>query len=157
MNARTLTAKYEVDDCSLEMIVHLPPEYPLKLVSVEGGRRTGVSEAQWRSWLLSAQMIMASPSGSLLDAVLMWKQNIEKRFSGVEPCAICYATISGDDATLPAKTCRTCAQKFHNGCLVILFFPYLQNVHVILTNRKTQFKWFKSSGSSTCPLCRNLF
>ena len=100
------------------MIVHLPQEYPLKLVSVEGGRRTGVSEAQWRSWLLSAQMIMASPSGSLLDAVLMWKQNIEKRFSGVEPCAICYATISGDDATLPAKTCRTCAQKFHNGCLV---------------------------------------
>ena len=125
VNARTLTAKYEVDDCQLEMIVHLPQDYPLRHVTVEGGQRYGVSETQWRSWLLSAQTIMASPNGSLLDALLMWKQSIEKRFAGVEPCAICYATISGDDATLPAKTCRTCSQRFHNGCLVCTSFLHI--------------------------------
>lgn len=44
--------------------------------------------------------------------------------------------ISLTDRTLPTKPCRTCKNRFHASCL---------------------FKWFNSSHSSSCPLCRSLF
>ena len=29
--------------------------------------------------------------GSILDAITMWKENLDKQFEGVEPCIICYS------------------------------------------------------------------
>lgn len=44
--------------------------------------------------------------------------------------------ISLSDSSLPTKPCRTCKNRFHASCL---------------------FKWFNSSHSSSCPMCRTLF
>lgn len=47
-----------------------------------------------------------------------------------------FSIISLTDRTLPTKPCRTCKNRFHASCL---------------------YKWFQSSNSSSCPLCRALF
>jgi hypothetical protein len=44
--------------------------------------------------------------------------------------------ISLTDRTLPTKPCSRCHNRFHASCL---------------------FKWFNSSHTSSCPLCRELF
>lgn len=44
--------------------------------------------------------------------------------------------ISMNDRSLPSRACPTCKNKYHANCL---------------------FTWFKSSNSSTCPMCRSLF
>jgi len=69
------------------MTMHIPAMYPLRPITVEGGKRVGVTEIQWRGWLISAGAVLASVSGSMLDALLLWKQNAEKRFDGVEDCS----------------------------------------------------------------------
>jgi hypothetical protein len=77
----------------------------------------------------------------------VFKKNVSLHFDGVVECAICYryiqlkystdpSIISLTDRTLPTKPCRTCKNRFHASCL---------------------YKWFNSSHSSSCPLCRALF
>ena len=62
-----------------------------------------------------------SPSlqnGTLMDGLLLWKSNLDKHFSGVEDCMICFSVIHGSLYSLPKMTCRTCKKKFHSACLV---------------------------------------
>lgn len=91
-------------------------------------------------------------NGLILEALTVFKKNVALHFEGVVECAICYSyvwnhsddynadknfsIISLTDRTLPTKPCRTCKNRFHASCL---------------------FKWFNSSHSSSCPLCRTLF
>lgn len=79
---------------------------------------------------------MANQNGSILDSLLLWRRNVEKRFEGIEECAICYSIVHGSNCELPTQKCFTCKHAFHSSCL---------------------YKWFSSSGQSTCPLCRNQF
>jgi hypothetical protein len=105
-------------------------------------------------------------NGSILEALLLWKSNIEKRTAGVDECTICYSVcyawttpprpvlvlnappptrvplhvhvqvIHSSVYQLPRLQCRTCRHKFHSACL---------------------YKWFQSATQSTCPLCRSEF
>lgn len=99
-------------------------------------------------------------NGLILEALSIFKRNVALHFEGVVECAICYSCvklllltcilpnlrvarvelmssiISLTDRTLPTKPCRTCKNRFHASCL---------------------YKWFQSSNSSSCPLCRTLF
>lgn len=129
-------ARYNVDDSLIEISIKIPGTYPLKQVEVVGLQRAGVSEERWRRWLLNCNAIMASQNGSILDALIAWKQNVDKHFEGVEECAICYSVIGVMDRSLPNKTCKTCKNTFHAACLR---------------------KWFRTSNNSTCPLCRSMF
>ncbi|TPX38741.1 hypothetical protein SeLEV6574_g07659 [Synchytrium endobioticum] len=133
-----ISATYTVEDSGLEMIIRLPSSFPLKQVEVDSGPggRAGVTDAKWRSWLLSASAVMFAQNGSVLDAVSVFKKTISAHFEGIEDCAICYSLIGPLDRTLPSKKCKTCKHVFHASCL---------------------FKWFKTSTQSTCPLCRSLF
>lgn len=121
----------------VEIIVRFPILYPLLPVIVQGGQRIGVSESIWRKWLFSSQALLSSQHGSsLLDGLTLWEQNTRKRFEGTSECAICYCILQVTDLSLPTHPCKTCKNKFHSICL---------------------YKWFKSSGNSTCPLCRSIF
>ncbi|WRT68426.1 uncharacterized protein IL334_005402 [Kwoniella shivajii] len=80
--------------------------------------------------------LKAVDNGLILEALTVFKRNVSLHFEGVVECAICYSIISLTDRTLPTKPCRTCKNRFHASCL---------------------FKWFNSSHSSSCPLCRALF
>ncbi|OBA23611.1 hypothetical protein METBIDRAFT_76595 [Metschnikowia bicuspidata var. bicuspidata NRRL YB-4993] len=126
---------YVIDEQTMEMVIRIPERFPLSNVSVEGPTRLGVKENQWKAWLLASQRVITLTNGSIFDCIELFNKNVNLHFSGFEECAICYSILH-QDHSLPSKNCPTCLNKFHAACL---------------------YKWFKSSGSSTCPLCRSAF
>jgi hypothetical protein len=135
LRAREITASYLVDDQTMSMRISLPAAFPLANAHIEGLNRVAVSEQKWQSWLRISLGAMSLFNGSLIDALTTFKRNVEGALKGQSECAICYSIV-GSDRKLPDKRCSTCRNLFHGGCL---------------------FKWFKTSGSSSCPLCRNPF
>ncbi|XP_053242521.1 E3 ubiquitin-protein ligase listerin isoform X1 [Podarcis raffonei] len=133
---REVIATYSVDDIFIELIIQLPPNYPLGSITVESGKRVGVAVQQWRNWMLQLSTYLTHQNGSIMEGLALWKNNVDKRFEGVEDCMICFSVIHGSNYSLPKKGCRTCKKKFHSACL---------------------YKWFTSSNKSTCPLCRETF
>ncbi|XP_053165483.1 E3 ubiquitin-protein ligase listerin [Hemicordylus capensis] len=133
---REVIATYSVDDIFIELIIQLPQNYPLGSITVESGKRVGVAVQQWRNWMLQLNTYLTHQNGSIMEGLALWKNNVDKRFEGVEDCMICFSVIHGSNYSLPKKACRTCKKKFHSACL---------------------YKWFTSSNKSTCPLCRETF
>ena len=174
-----ITASIPIDERTTSISIRLPPSYPLARAEVSGVHRVGVAENKWQSWIRNAQgQLTVSDGGSnaLIDCLLAWRRNVTAAMKvsshsqnaslalpdvpewpprchfglgfgflqnaanaiglkGQTECAICYSVV-GADKTLPKKECPTCKNRFHAGCL---------------------FRWFKSSNSSSCPLCRNTF
>ncbi|ODQ77201.1 hypothetical protein BABINDRAFT_10352 [Babjeviella inositovora NRRL Y-12698] len=126
---------YLIDEQTMEMVIRIPASFPLVNVTVEGPQRLGVKETQWKAWLLASQLVITSQNGTILESIELFNRNVTYHFSGFEECAICYSILH-QDHSLPSRNCQTCSNKFHSACL---------------------YKWFKSSGSSTCPLCRATF
>lgn len=149
--AREIYAGYEVDDMTVQIVIRLPPNYPLEGVKVEGINRVAASEKKWASWLMITQGAITfsvgfiflvstskpniSQNGSITDGLMIFRKNVVGALKGQTECAICYSIISADKK-MPDKRCQTCKNLFHSGCL---------------------FKWFASSNQNTCPLCRNPF
>lgn len=94
----------------------------------------GVSECQQRKWLLSICAFLRHQNSSILEAVTLWKRNLEKGFQGVEPCLICYSVIHPSTRALPELRCITCSVQFHAACL---------------------YRWFRQCGKSQCPHCQS--
>ncbi|GAA5836983.1 hypothetical protein JCM11251_004464 [Rhodosporidiobolus azoricus] len=134
-NGSEVKVTFVVDEESMELGIKVPTEFPLAGVEVRDVRKVGVTDKQWRAWLLGMQQVITGQSAAIADAVLLFKRNVQAHFEGVESCAICYSTVATQDRSLPTKNCRTCSNKFHAVCL---------------------FKWFTTSGGSSCPLCRQL-
>lgn len=136
-NMINLKVKF-ADEIELAIDLQLPRDFPLSPVEVRGLDKSGLSESKWRSALLSLQTLVRSPifSGNLLEVVKRWQANALKLFQGLEECAVCYSVLHASDKSLPGPACKQCKHKFHAACL---------------------YKWFKSSGNATCPLCRALF
>ncbi|KAH7371542.1 RING zinc finger protein-like protein [Pyrenochaeta sp. MPI-SDFR-AT-0127] len=133
--AREITASYMVDEQTMSMRISLPPAFPLANAHIEGLNRVAVNEQKWQSWLRTSLGAITIFNGSLIDALTTFKRNVDGAMKGQTECAICYSVV-GSDRKLPDKRCQTCKNLFHGSCL---------------------FKWFKTSGSSSCPLCRNPF
>ncbi|KAF9907518.1 hypothetical protein BX616_000396 [Lobosporangium transversale] len=131
-----VTASFQIDEATMEIVIRLPTNFPLRQVEVEGLQRVGVKEARWRAWLLAVAGVIAAQNGSLIDALTLFRRNVGLHFEGVEDCTICYSIVSLQDRSLPNKTCKTCKNRFHASCL---------------------YKWFRTSNSSSCPLCRTLW
>ncbi|RHY26704.1 hypothetical protein DYB32_007358 [Aphanomyces invadans] len=134
--SREITTTYLKDECTLEMVIRVPASYPLRSVEVECTKRIGISEERWRRWVLQILKVTTSQDGSLLDAVLLWKSNVDKEFDGVEPCPICFSILNPKTMGLPNLQCRTCSNKYHNSCL---------------------YKWFNQSSKNKCPICQQPF
>ncbi|KZM23839.1 zinc ion binding [Ascochyta rabiei] len=133
--AREITASYILDEQTMSMRISLPLAFPLANAHIEGLNRVAVNEQKWQSWLRTSLGAITIFNGSLIDALSTWRRNVEGALKGQTECAICYSIV-GPDRKVPDKRCGTCRNAFHGACL---------------------FKWFKSSGSSSCPLCRNPF
>jgi len=118
----------------ISLALSLPSAYPLESPSVSSRTRVGVSEKNWQSWLRTFQIIIFS-TGSMIEGLVAFRRNVQGALKGQSECAICYSII-GTDMQTPNKRCGTCRNTFHSVCL---------------------FRWFKSSNSSSCPLCRNNF
>ena len=131
-----VSATYTKDEAELELVIKLPPSYPLRPVSITCAKRVGVSEQRLRKWLLSIAAFLRNQNGAVAEAVALWKENVDQEFEGVEECPICYSVIHTSNHSLPKLACKTCKHKFHAACL---------------------YKWFSSSHKSTCPLCQTPF
>ncbi|KAK5940389.1 hypothetical protein PMZ80_007809 [Knufia obscura] len=131
-----VVASIQVDPESppISLSISLPSAYPLESPVVTSRNRVGVSEKNWQSWLRTFQIIIFS-SGSIIEGLIAFRRNVQGALKGQSECAICYSII-GTDMQTPNKKCGTCKNMFHGVCL---------------------FRWFKSSNSSSCPLCRNNF
>lgn len=131
-NINEVVASYLVDEHQLEMKIKIPSDWPLHKMEVKDIKRVGVDEKHWRSWMLGVQQ--TTSNGRIVDGLGLFKKNVTLHFEGQVECAICYSIISVMDGTLPQRPCRTCKNRFHGGCL---------------------YKWFNTSHSSSCPLCRS--
>ncbi|KAJ7074942.1 hypothetical protein B0H15DRAFT_1027322 [Mycena belliarum] len=127
-------ASYLVDEHQLEIRLKIPSDWPLHKIEVKDVQRVGVDETRWRAWILAVQQTLWSQNGRIVDGIGLFKKNVTGHFEGQVECAICYSIISVMDGSLPRKPCKTCKNRFHSGCL---------------------YKWFSSSHSSSCPLCRS--
>lgn len=127
-------ASFLIDEQKLEIAFKLPVNYPLENIQVIGISRVGISEQKWKQWIMSTQHVITGMNGSVQDSLELFTKNVGLQFSGFEECAICYSILHAVDRKLPTKTCSTCKNKFHGACL---------------------YKWFRSSGNNTCPLCRS--
>ena len=129
-------ASIQVDPDSppISLAISLPKTFPLDSPTVSSRTRVGVSEKNWQSWLRTIQIIIFS-TGSIIEGLIAFRRNVQGALKGQSECAICYSII-GTDMQTPNKRCGTCRNTFHGACL---------------------FRWFRSSNSSSCPLCRNNF
>jgi hypothetical protein len=131
----TVSVRYQLEEFAFSLQLTIPPEYPIQPVTIEGGERLGIGEAKWRAWLLSVQTLLGQ-NLSIVQVIQQWKINAERALEGVEPCSVCYCVLQPSDRALPGPSCKTCRNKFHSACL---------------------YRWFKTGGSATCPMCRSLF
>ncbi|RIA93731.1 hypothetical protein C1645_803902 [Glomus cerebriforme] len=130
-------ASFIVDEYIMELSVKMPINFPLRQAEFGTLERMGTTEVTDLKWAkLPVQTVVNSQNGNLEVALNLFKNNINLRFKGVDDCPICYSVVSLDDRSLPTKKCNTCKNKFHPACL---------------------YKWFRSSNSTSCPLCRRLF
>lgn len=56
--AKEVTVVYPIDDQTMEMVVRLPPTFPLRQVEVEGVKRVGLNEQQFRRMQLASQAVI---------------------------------------------------------------------------------------------------
>jgi hypothetical protein len=131
-----VVAVYMKEEAKVEIKIVLPPEYPLKNVEVEYVSKLGVSEDRLRRWKLQIIHLLKEQDGAVIDAILLWKRNVEKEFEGVEPCPICYSVLDLKTNSLPTLQCSVCSNRFHKQCLNT---------------------WFKQSGKNKCVLCQQPF
>ncbi|KIJ37270.1 hypothetical protein M422DRAFT_33818 [Sphaerobolus stellatus SS14] len=127
-------ATFNVDEQQMEIGVKLPAGYPLRGVEVRPIKKVGVTEKVWRRWLFAVQQVITAHNGRIVDGLTLFKKTVSLHFEGQVECAICYSILHVVDQKLPTKPCKTCKNRFHAGCL---------------------FKWFNTSHSSSCPLCRS--
>ncbi|CAI8053588.1 E3 ubiquitin-protein ligase listerin [Geodia barretti] len=109
---------YRLHEFSIELFVRLPANYPLQPPSIREGKRVKVEVSQWRKWMLQLNVFIANQNGTLMDGLLLWKSNLDKHFSGIEDCMICFSVIHGSLYSLPKMTCRTCKEKVPLGMSV---------------------------------------
>ncbi|XP_014299364.1 E3 ubiquitin-protein ligase listerin [Microplitis demolitor] len=132
---RELNAVYRMDDSKLELKIILPINYPLGTVTVEPRQHVG-GAGNWKNSHMQLSIFLNHQNGSIWDGLMMWKNNLDKKFSGVEECYICFSIFHINTYQIPKLSCHTCRKKFHAPCL---------------------YKWFSTSQKSTCPICRNIF
>ena len=131
--SREVTATYVQDDFTLSVIIKLPLSFPFRRAEVDCSKTLGVPESRWKRWALQITMMLNNQGGTLQDALLLWKENVDKEFEGVEPCPICYSVLHVKTHKLPEMECKTCCNRFHTDCLT---------------------QWFRNSGKSACVICQ---
>jgi hypothetical protein len=131
--SREVIASYVQDDFSLRVLIYLPSAFPFRNAEVDCSKTLGVPPNRWKSWSLQITIMLNNQGGTLQDALVLWKENVDKEFEGVEPCPICYSVLHVKTHKLPALECKTCRNRFHFDCLT---------------------EWLRSSGKSQCVLCQ---
>merc|ERR1712063_210192 len=86
--SREVTATYVQDDFTLTVLIRLPPAFPLRSAEVDCSRTLGIPMNRWKRWSLQITLMLNNQGGTLQDALVLWKDNVDKEFDGVEPCPV---------------------------------------------------------------------
>ena len=86
LSTREVISTYKMKELNMELIIHLPLNHPLGVIEVSSVRRLGVSENEWRNWLLQLTTYLTHQNGTIIQSLQIWKKNVDKKFSGVEEC-----------------------------------------------------------------------
>jgi hypothetical protein len=132
--SREITATYEQDDFLLKVLITLPSAFPFRNAEVDCTKTLGIPQKRQKHWSLQITLMLNSQGGTLQDALMLWKDNVDKEFEGLEPCPVCYSVLSVKTHKLPCLECKICHNRFHLDCLS---------------------QWFRSSGKSQCVLCQS--
>ncbi len=84
LSTNEVVATYTVDEHPMEIAIKIPRDFPLHGVEIKDIKRVGVSEAQWRAWILAVQQLITSRNGLIFDALMLFKKNAEAKFAGYE-------------------------------------------------------------------------
>ena len=133
---RDITAHYAKEEVRVEIELRPPESYPLQPVNLVIRTLVKLSEAKIRGWELRLNKLFNNENASVLEAILMWKANVDRELEGIEHCTICYYIVHVSDKSLPTMACKVCKNKFHGACIR---------------------KWFQTSNKNNCPLCQNHF
>lgn len=136
---REINATYTIEDACMELIVTLPINYPLGSIKIDLGQHIG-SRFHSRDLIMQLSIFLTHQNGSIWDALMLWKKNLDRKFEGVEECFICYSVIHQDSCQLPKQSCRNCKKKFHGPCLVSKF--YFVNFNNTLMNDNNYYFQF---------------
>ncbi|OIR56855.1 MAG: RING Zn-finger domain-containing protein, partial [Amphiamblys sp. WSBS2006] len=127
---------YYVEEFSVSVELKIPPAFPLHSVSLVGKNSAGVTKKRWNEIVLASKAVLTNPAVFIAESVVLWKENMQKYFEGVEPCPVCYSIIEMTEKSIPDRKCGVCGYLFHNRCL---------------------YQWFKKASARTCPMCRAVF
>ena len=116
--ARQVTATYLHEDCNMGISINLSETHPLQIVDVSLTHHTGLNEAKSRRTLLSITKLLSHKDGTIREAVMMWKANLDKQFDGAEPCIICYSVIHSASAALPRLQCKVSVCRHFHGSIL---------------------------------------
>lgn len=83
--AKEVTAVYPIDDQTMEMVVRLPPTFPLRQVEVEGIKRVGLNEQQFRKMQLASQAVINFQVGIITPLFTSQVVRCKKKLTRVEP------------------------------------------------------------------------
>lgn len=133
VTTREITATYAQDEINLKVSIVLPSFYPLRNAEVDCSQTLGIPAKRWKLWSLQITMMLNNQGGTLQEALMLWKENVDQEFEGVEPCPVCYSVLHVKTHKLPELECATCQNRFHAQCLT---------------------QWFRSSGKTQCVLCQ---
>jgi hypothetical protein len=128
-----ITATYVQDDLTLSVVIQMPNSFPFRRAEVDCSKTFGIPPARSKRWALMITQMINNQGGTLKDALLLWKENIDKEFEGVEPCPVCYSVLHVKSHKLPNLECNTCHNQFHHECLK---------------------EWFNSSNKNSCVICQ---
>lgn len=143
----TMTVKVN-DGESVRSIVFKFKNYPLKVPQIK-------IDAEDRSMILAVHNIVKgkdkkSGTGScnLPLAITYATDAIRHQYSEISECPICYFKVHRQSQSLPTKICNSCESGFHPECL----YRYVRSRHF----RQIILRWYQTSNTTKCPMCRNV-
>ncbi|BFU26211.1 hypothetical protein EHI8A_049910 [Entamoeba histolytica HM-1:IMSS-B] len=137
LDGKAVTVVYKNDELVFESQLIFPSTYPLDMITVNvASNKVSVSEAKSHLYKRMLTMNLMTRDLGIIDACLLWKQQLDRQFDNSDACPICYSLFYLRTTTIPNVACKCCRKKFHKQCI---------------------FGWFRSTGRHDCPLCTRNF
>jgi hypothetical protein len=81
--SREISAEYRKEGASVSLKLKIKPDYPLSPIVIGFSNELQISQ-QLNKWAIRLRSILYNQNNSVVNAILLWKQNIDKEFLGIE-------------------------------------------------------------------------